>query len=157
MREQVGRSDLDTVLGVRGPLGSSAKERLQASLDAYRTGLVVTELNLPNARPPTEVQPAFDEVNSAQQVRESLVNQAQAYAAKIVPEARGEAARLRTTADGYKTASVARATGDADPLLAAAGAVQGRARSHPQAPVAGNRAGRAGPEPQGRRRRRHAS
>ena len=68
VREQVGRSDLDTVLGVRGPLGSSAKDRLQASLDAYRTGLVVTELNLPNARPPTEVQPAFDEVNSAQQV-----------------------------------------------------------------------------------------
>lgn len=113
VREQVGRSDLDTVLGVRGPLGSSAKERLQASLDSYRTGLVVTELNLPDARPPTEVQPAFDEVNSAQQVRESLVNQAQAYAAKVVPEARGEAARLRTTADGYKTASVARATGDA--------------------------------------------
>jgi membrane protease subunit HflK len=113
VREQVGRSDLDTVLGVRGPLGSSAKERLQASLDAYRTGLIVTELNLPDARPPTEVQPAFDEVNSAQQVRESLVNQAQAYAAKVVPEARGEAARLRTTADGYKTASVARATGDA--------------------------------------------
>ena len=113
VREQVGGADLDTVLGVRGPLGSQAKERLQKSLDAYRTGLVVTELNLPNARPPQEVQPAFDEVNSAQQVRESLVNQAQAYAAKIVPEARGEAARLRTTADGYKTAMVARATGDA--------------------------------------------
>jgi membrane protease subunit HflK len=113
VREQVGGADLDTVLGVRGPLGSQAKERLQKSLDAYRTGLVVTELNLPNARPPQEVQPAFDEVNSAQQVRESLVNQAQAYAAKVVPEARGEAARLRTTADGYKTAIVARATGDA--------------------------------------------
>ncbi|RZA35987.1 MAG: FtsH protease activity modulator HflK [Lysobacteraceae bacterium] len=113
VREQVGGADLDTVLGVRGPLGSQAKERLQKSLDDYRTGLVVTELNLPNARPPQEVQPAFDEVNSAQQVRESLVNQAQAYAAKVVPEARGEAARLRTTADGYKTAIVARATGDA--------------------------------------------
>jgi membrane protease subunit HflK len=114
VREQVGRSDLDTVLGVRGPLAASAKERLQASLDAYRTGLVVTELNLPDARPPTEVQPAFDEVNSAQQVRESLVNEAQAYAARVVPEARGEAARLRTTAEGYKTAKIARATGDAE-------------------------------------------
>jgi len=113
VREQVGAANLDTVLGVRGPLGAQAKTRLQASLDTYRTGLMVTELNLPNARPPTEVQPAFDEVNSAQQVRESLVNQAQAYAARIVPEARGEAARLRTAADGYKTASVARATGDA--------------------------------------------
>ena len=112
VREQVGRSDLDTVLGVRGPLAATAKERLQASLDTYRTGLVVTELNLPDARPPQEVQPAFDEVNSARQIRESLVNEAEAYAARIVPEARGEAARRRTTADGYKTAAIARAEGD---------------------------------------------
>ena len=112
VREQVGRSDLDTVLGVRGPLAATAKERLQDSLDAYRTGLVVTELNLPDARPPQEVQPAFDEVNSARQIGESLVNEAKAYAARIVPEARGEAARLRTTADGYKTAAIARAQGD---------------------------------------------
>ncbi len=112
VREQVGGADLDTVLGVRGPLAAQARSRLQASLDAYRTGLVVTELNLPNARPPEQVQPAFDEVNSAQQIRESLVNQAQAYAARIVPEARGEAARLRTGAQGYRAAAVARATGD---------------------------------------------
>jgi len=113
VREQVGRSDLDTVLGVRGPLATAARERLQAALNSYRTGLSVTELNLPDARPPQEVQPAFDEVNSAQQVRESLVNQAQAYAAQVVPEARGTAAQLRTTADGYKTAKIATATGDA--------------------------------------------
>lgn len=113
LREQVGRSDLDTVLGARGPLAASAKERLQASLDEYRTGLEVTELNLQNARPPEEVQPAFDDVNSAQQERESLVNQAQAYAAQVVPEARGEAARIRKVAEGYRDSSIARATGDA--------------------------------------------
>lgn len=113
LREQVGRSSLDTVLGARGPLAVMARERLQASMDEYRTGLVVTELNLQNARPPEEVQPAFDEVNSAQQIRESLINEAQAYAAKVVPEARGEAARTRATAEGYKTAKVARAEGDA--------------------------------------------
>ncbi|WP_141456080.1 FtsH protease activity modulator HflK [Pseudoxanthomonas sp. z9] len=114
VREQVGRSDLDTVLGERGPLGSQAKERLQASLDTYRTGLVVTELNLPDARPPEEVKPAFDEVNSAQQIKDRLVNEARAYAARIVPEARGTAARTRTVAEGYKAATVARAQGDAD-------------------------------------------
>src|SRR5690606_1775515 len=43
-----------------------------------------------------------------------LVDEARAYAAKVVPEARGDAQRLRTTAEGYKTASVARATGDAE-------------------------------------------
>ena len=113
VREQVGRSDLDTVLGARGPLSVSAKDRLQASLDAYNTGLIVTELNLPDARPPEEVKPAFDEVNSAQQVKDRLVNEAAAYAAKVVPEARGEAARRRTEAEGYKASVVAKAEGAA--------------------------------------------
>ncbi len=113
VREQVGRSELDTVLGARNALAVSARQRLQRSLDAYRTGLVVTELNLPNARPPDQVKPAFDDVNSAQQERERLTSEAQAYAAQVVPEARGEAARTRTVADGFKTAAVARATGDA--------------------------------------------
>src|SRR5690606_21804532 len=113
VREQVGRADLDTVLGARGPLSAVAAKQLQDSLDIYRTGLIVTELNLQDARPPDQVKPAFDEVSSAQQVQESLINEARAYAARIVPEARGEAARTRTVAEGYKTAAIARATGDA--------------------------------------------
>lgn len=113
VREQIGRADLDAALNARGPLSTAAQVSLQASLDAYRTGLFVTELNLQDARPPEEVKPAFDEVNSAQQMNERLINEARAYAAKIVPEARGESERVRAIAEGYKTASVARATGDA--------------------------------------------
>jgi len=113
VREQVGRSTLDTVLGGRDALAVAARTRLQKSLQNYNTGLAVTELNLPNARPPEEVKPAFDDVNSAQQDKDRLISEARAYAAKIVPEARGEAARTRTVAEGYKTASIARATGDA--------------------------------------------
>jgi membrane protease subunit HflK len=114
VREQAGRASLEDVLNKRGPLASAAKERLQAALDAYHTGMVVTDLTLPNARPPNEVKPAFDDVNSAQQSRERLVNEAQAYAARVVPEARGEAARTRTAAEGYKEAAIANAQGDAD-------------------------------------------
>lgn len=114
VREQIGRSNLDTVLGAREALAVSAKTQLQKSLDAYRTGLVVTELNLPNARPPEEVKPAFDDVNSAQQDKDRSISEAQAYAAKLVPEARGQASRVRTVSEGYKTAAIARATGDAE-------------------------------------------
>ncbi|RPE77141.1 FtsH protease activity modulator HflK [Vulcaniibacterium tengchongense] len=114
VREQVGRSTLDTVLGARNALAVSAREQLQKSLAAYRTGLDVTELNLPNARPPEEVKPAFDDVNSAQQDKDRLISEARAYAAQVVPEARGQAARVRTVAEGYKTAAIARAQGDAD-------------------------------------------
>ncbi|WP_338064973.1 FtsH protease activity modulator HflK [Thermomonas alba] len=114
VREQVGRSDLDTVLGAREQLAVAARERLQKSLEIYRTGLVVTELNLPDARPPQQVKPAFDDVNSAQQDKERLISEARAYAAKVVPEARGQAARVRTVAQGYKEAVIARASGDAE-------------------------------------------
>ena len=114
VREQVGRSPLNSVLNNRGPLASSSWERLQASLGDYHTGLVVTGLTLPDARPPEEVKPAFDEVNGAQQVRERLINEAQAYAARVVPEARGRAAGIRTAAEGYKESVIARAQGDSD-------------------------------------------
>ena len=147
VREQVGRADLDTVLGARGPLSVSAGQQLQASLDAYRTGLVVTELNLQDARPPEEVKPAFDEVNSAQQIKDQLINEARAYAARVVPEARGEAARrLQGRQDRP-------GRGRRGPLQPAPRRVPQRAGSDPQAPVAGDRAGRAVAEPKGRRRR----
>jgi len=113
VREQFGRADIDTALNNRGPMSSAAKTSLQVSLNAYRTGMIVTDLQLQDARPPEEVKPAFDEVNSAEQVNDRLVNEARAYASKVVPEARGEAARTRTIAEGYKTAAIARATGDA--------------------------------------------
>ena len=114
VREEVGRADLNAVLNNRGPLAVAAEERLQALLKAFKTGLTVTGLTLQDARPPEEVKPAFDEVNGAQQVKERLINEAQAYAAKVVPEARGQSARTRTTAEGYKAAVVSRAEGDAE-------------------------------------------
>ncbi|MGY3264157.1 FtsH protease activity modulator HflK [Lysobacter sp. HA35] len=114
VREMVGRSNLDTVLGSRNQLAVAARTRLEKSLLAYRTGLTVTELNLPNARPPEEVKPAFDDVNSAQQDKDRVISEARAYAAKVIPEARGDAARVRATAEGEKASAIARATGDAN-------------------------------------------
>ncbi|KRG74942.1 membrane protein [Stenotrophomonas ginsengisoli] len=121
VREQVGRADLNSVLNNRGPLAITAGDRLQEQLASFRTGLSVTGLTLPDARPPEEVKPAFDEVNGAQQVKERLINEAQAYAAKVVPEARGQATRTRTVAEGYKESVIAKADGDAQrfSLLAA--------------------------------------
>ena len=125
VREQFGRADIDSALNNRGPLSSASKTSLQASLQAYRTGISVTDLQLQDARPPEEVKPAFDDVNSAEQVNERLVNEARAYASKVVPEARGEAARVRTLAEGYKTATIARATGDAQRFSLLAGEYRG--------------------------------
>ena len=113
VREVVGNHTMDTVLFDRHELMIAAKKHLQDSLDMYHTGLQVTDLNLTDARPPTEVKESFDEANRAAQDKESRINTANAYASKILPEARGVAARIKAESQGYRDATIAKATGDA--------------------------------------------
>jgi membrane protease subunit HflK len=112
VREMVGNNTMDTVLFERDQLAVSAKEHLQESLDLYKTGLSVSQFSLPNARFPEEVKNAFDEAINARENKNSIVNEARAYASKIVPEARGTASRIKAEAEGYREASIAKATGD---------------------------------------------
>lgn len=112
VREVVGNNTMDTVLFERDQLTVVAKQHLQESLDLYKTGMSVTQFSLPNARPPEEVKKAFDEATSARENKNSIVNEAKAYASKVVPEARGTASRIKAEADGYQQASIAKATGD---------------------------------------------
>jgi membrane protease subunit HflK len=114
VREAVGNNTMDTVLFERDKLVSSASQHLQESLNRYHTGLTVTQFNLPDARPPDEVKSAFDQAISAREKKNSIINEAKAYASKIVPEARGTVARTVTEAEGYKLATIAKATGDAE-------------------------------------------
>jgi membrane protease subunit HflK len=113
VREVVGNHTMDTVLFERDKLLVAASQHLQESLDMYHTGLEVTEVNLTDARPPTEVKESFDEANRAAQDKESRINTANAYASKILPEARGVAARIKAESEGYRAATIAKATGDA--------------------------------------------
>ncbi len=113
VREVVGNHTMDTVLFDRDKLLVSAGQHLQESLDMYSTGLQVTEINLTDARPPTEVKESFDEANRAAQDKESRINTANAYASKILPEARGVASRIKAESQGYRDATIAKAVGDA--------------------------------------------
>jgi modulator of FtsH protease HflK len=114
VRDVIGSSLMDAVLtGERAALAADARQRLQGTLDRYRTGLQVSVFNLQNARPPSEVREAFDDAISAREDRERIESVAEAYASTVVPEARGEAARIRTEAEGYRSAAIARAEGDA--------------------------------------------
>jgi membrane protease subunit HflK len=113
VREVVGNHTMDTVLFDRDKLLVAASQHLQESLDMYHTGLEVTEVNLTDARPPTEVKESFDEANRAAQDKESRINTANAYASKILPEARGVASRIKAESQGYRDATIAKATGDA--------------------------------------------
>lgn len=115
IRDVIGSNEMDAVLtGERAALAAEAKSRLQTTLDSYRTGVLVSVVNISNARPPQEVRQAFDDAISAREDKERIENEARAYASRIVPEARGDAARIRTEAEGHRDAAIARATGDAE-------------------------------------------
>jgi len=115
VREVVGVSTMDDILYGRGlDKTARARERLQESLDQYKTGLVVSDFSLKKARPPSEVSEAFDDVTRARQDKEKAISVAQATASQIVPVARGDAARVRTAAEGYRQATIAAAQGDAE-------------------------------------------
>ncbi|HET6806729.1 MAG TPA: FtsH protease activity modulator HflK [Frateuria sp.] len=114
VRSVIGRSDMDTILSGEGAaLVDQAGQALQVTLDNYHCGLQVTAVSFQNVAPPAEVKDAFDDVNKAREDKQSIENNALAYANKVVPVARGDAARIAAEAAGYKAERIARAKGDA--------------------------------------------
>ena len=94
-------------------LAAQAMTVLQATLDRYDTGLIVSQVLFQNVRPPQEVKEAFDDAISAREDRQRRSNEADAYAKSVIPNARGDAARILAEAEGYKAERVATAEGDA--------------------------------------------
>ncbi|NHN75833.1 FtsH protease activity modulator HflK [Azotobacter chroococcum] len=114
LRHVAGSTEMDQVLTEgRELLASEVRERLQRFLDTYRTGILVTQVNVQNAQAPREVQEAFDDVIRAREDEQRERNQAEAYANGVIPEARGQAQRILEDANGYREEVVARARGEA--------------------------------------------
>ncbi|SDG57154.1 membrane protease subunit HflK [Pseudomonas benzenivorans] len=119
VRHVVGSTEMDQVLTEgRELMASEVKERLQRFLDTYRTGILVTQVNLQSAAAPREVQEAFDDVIRAREDEQREKNQAETYANGVVPEARGQAQRLIEDASGYRDEVISRAQGEADRFTA---------------------------------------
>lgn len=114
LRHVVGGSSMDYVLtDGRVQLTVDVRSRLQDYMDLYRTGILVSKVNIDDAKPPAEVQEAFDDVIKAREDEERVKNEAQAYANGIIPEARGQAQRVFEEASAYKEQVIAQAQGDA--------------------------------------------
>jgi membrane protease subunit HflK len=90
---------------------------MQDILDRYKTGLLVTSVNMQDAQPPEPVQAAFDDAVKAREDEERLKNQAEAYANDIIPRARGKAARAEEDALAYKEQVIAEAKGQTSRFL----------------------------------------
>ncbi len=114
MRDIIARSELAPILNRdRGSIANDLKDAVQRTLDAYQSGINVVRVNLDRADPPGEVIDAFREVQAAQQERDRLEKEADAYANRVLAQARGDAAATLEQAEGYRAEAVNNAQGEA--------------------------------------------
>lgn len=119
LREVIGKSRLDDIITEnRSAIAVAVQQGTQGLLDLYRTGLIVTNVNIQRAEAPEQVAEAFADAIRAREDKERLQNQAETYANDVVPRARGEAARLVEDAKGYKARAIAEADGESQRFLA---------------------------------------
>jgi membrane protease subunit HflK len=114
VRTTIGGSKLDFILTEgRGAIATTIQERVQGLMDKYKTGLLVTSVNMQPAKPPEQVKEAFDDAIKAREDKERSENKAEAYANQVLPQARGEAARIVADAKAYRDKVVAESEGEA--------------------------------------------
>jgi modulator of FtsH protease HflK len=119
MREVVGETPIAQALSEgRGKIETETQRLLQGILDAYKSGVEVTQLQLLKVDPPAPVIDAFRDVQRAKADQDRLRNEAEAYRNDIIPRARGDAVRIKQEAEAYRQEIIARAQGDADRFTA---------------------------------------
>ncbi|WP_220748236.1 MULTISPECIES: FtsH protease activity modulator HflK [Jannaschia] len=119
MREIVARSQLAPILNRdRGVIADELRELIQSTLNSYNAGVNIIRVNFDRADPPEQVIDAFREVQAAEQQRDRLQSEADAYANRVLAGARGEAAQLLEEAEGYRARVVNEAEGEASRFTA---------------------------------------
>jgi len=114
IREVIGKNKLDFVLlEGRTEIAALTERLIQQTLDEYRTGMLVTKVNLQDANFPSQVEAAVRDAIKAREDRERLAFEAQAYANDVLPRARGEAVRRQQDSEAYRARVVADAQGEA--------------------------------------------
>jgi modulator of FtsH protease HflK len=115
MREVIGDRTVDEVLTIgRHDIETSTLKRLADLSSEYGLGLQIQQVQLATVRPPPVVQAAFNEVNQAQQEKQTAINQAWAVYNDAVPNARGQAKEREKQAEAYAFRRVNEAKGEAE-------------------------------------------
>ena len=115
LRHVIGSATLQQALTVgRDQIQVSVRDRLQSYLNTYDVGIELAQLNINDTSPPQQVQAAFDDVITAREDQQRLINEALSYSNQILPQAQGQARRQLEEAQAYREQVVANATGEAD-------------------------------------------
>jgi membrane protease subunit HflK len=115
MRETVGRSNIAAILTqARAITETQVQKLIQDTLNDFRSGIEITQVQLLKVDPPAEVIAAFRDVQAARADQERIQNEAQTYANQIVPQARGRASQITEAASAYRDQIIAEARGQAE-------------------------------------------
>lgn len=105
MRQSIAEVTLNDAMGAgRAQIEQSARQRMQAVLDAYHAGITIQGVEIKKTDPPAKVVDAFKEVLAAQQDAQSSVNRAEALAQQLTARAQGDAAAFDKVYGQYKLA-----------------------------------------------------
>jgi modulator of FtsH protease HflK len=110
--------------GIDAPLRSGrpevardVQEALARSVESLDLGITILGVNLTDARPPVEVEPAFAEAQSALSERDRRINEAKGLAGTLLPAATASAQSLTEAARASSSRSRAMAGGQAQRFL----------------------------------------
>ncbi|WP_321368174.1 FtsH protease activity modulator HflK [uncultured Desulfuromusa sp.] len=119
VRKTIGNADVTQVLTTdRAYLADQIQQSLQATLTQYDIGVRIVTVKFQDVNPPEAVKDAFNEVNEAEQQKESLIFQAREQYNREVPRARGEAKRTLQEAQGYAVERINKARGETNRFVA---------------------------------------
>lgn len=141
MREIIGTTPLNDILSEkRSYVQQQTKDVLQQTLDSYKIGIRIEEVNMRGVPPKdsiridnltsnedgqltteaitTTVDEAFKDVQAALINKEETINSAIARSNELIPQARGFAQKTLQEAEGYKEQAIAKAEGEAKRFLA---------------------------------------
>ena len=106
MRATVAEVKLNAVMGGAGraDIEQAVRQRMQAVLDAYRSGVLVEGVDIKKADPPDQVIAAFQQVTVAQQIAQKDMSNAQAFAQQVIARAQAEAVSFDKVYAQYKLA-----------------------------------------------------
>src|SRR5215813_3882392 len=114
MARRIATRDVDAVLTTeKAAIQEEVRAAAQKRINDYRSGVLLSTINIESVTPPPEAADAFRDVASARADAVRIVNQAEGYANDVIPKARGEARQLIEESEAYKQKKTNEAAGDA--------------------------------------------
>lgn len=114
IREIVGRNEVQPILtDKRDMVMRETAELIQATLDEYKSGIKIVNVQLSGVTVPQPVAEAFNDVQRALSDAVTRKNEAESYRNEILPRAAGEAERMVQESEGYKEQVISLAKGQA--------------------------------------------